>query len=157
MARGRGPRALGASLPDAARAALRKGGLAQVQLVSDWAAVVGPELAKHCQPRRLSFPPQERRDGTLTIAVVGPLALELQHMEPQLLDRVNAQFGYRAIERIRYVQEATRQGARAQGRRAAGTSTPIDEQMLAGVTDDTLRAALKRLGAAIATDRPKAR
>ena len=154
MARGKGPRALGASLPQAARAALRRGGLAQIQLVQDWAAVVGPELAKHSQPRRLSFPPQERRDGTLTIAVAGPLALELQHMEPLLLERVNAQFGYRAVERIRYVQETPRQPARP---RPTAPAPAPDESALAGVEDADLRAALKRLAAAIAADPGKGR
>ncbi len=154
MARGKGPRALGASLPQAARTALRRGGLAQIQLVSDWAAIVGPELAKHSQPRRLSFPPQERRDGTLTIAVAGPLALELQHMEPLLLERVNAHFGYRAVERIRYVQEMTRQAAPS--RRPRPVSAP-DDRVLAGVEDAELRAALKRLAAAIAADPSKDR
>lgn len=154
MARGKGPRALGASLPQAARTALRRGGLAQVQLVSDWAAIVGPELAKHSQPRRLSFPPQERRDGTLTIAVAGPLALELQHMEPLLLERVNAHFGYRAVERIRYVQEMARQAAPS--RRPRPAPAP-DDRVLAGVEDADLRAALKRLAAAIAADPGKDR
>ncbi len=158
LTRGKGLRALGTALPAAARAALKKGGLASAQLVTDWAAIVGPEMARHSEPRRLSFAPGERRNGTLTIAVGGGLALELQHMEPLVLERVNAHFGYRAIERLRFIQDppSPHAGAQPTPRRGQAGTKPAPGAADA-VGDDALRAALQSLAAAMTERAEKSR
>ena len=62
--------------------------------------MVGPLLAARSMPERLRFPQGERLGGTLFIRVEGSFALEFQHLTPQILERVNTFYGYRAVERL---------------------------------------------------------
>ena len=56
------------------------------------------------RPIQLAFPRGERKGGVLTVACGGAAALELQHLKPQILDRVNTHFGYGAVREIRFRQ-----------------------------------------------------
>src|SRR5947209_95459 len=73
-----GPRALGALVPAVTRAAFRRRAPATAQVLTDWAAIVGPALADVTLPRRL-------QGGTLSISCAGPIAMELQHLTTELL------------------------------------------------------------------------
>jgi len=64
-----GMQAIGASLPRIAKPILGKQGLGEAQLLAEWPAIIGEELARHCWPIKLSFPRGERRDGTLRLRV----------------------------------------------------------------------------------------
>lgn len=149
--RASGPRALSTLLPAVAKTAFKRGGQALATLAADWDAIVGPELGRQTLPVKLAFAPGERAGGTLHIAASGALALELQHQEPQVLERINGHFGYRAVERIRLVQDVARIEARLRRRTPApktnanAPAPPVD-----GVDDPDLRAALSRLGQALA-------
>lgn len=150
-------RAIGAALPAITAPILGKQGLGKegvgaAQLVSEWPAIVGAELAGATWPMKLSFPRGERTAGTLRLRVVPALALEVQHREPMLLERINGYFGYRAVARIAIIQgppplpdapapPVLRPLAPAE-RRALDTS--LDQ-----IADPELRAALDRLGSAI--------
>ena len=94
-----GPRPVGALVPALTRPAFRKRSPATAQMQADWGVIVGPALAAITAPRRLS-------GATLTLSCSGPIALELQHMAPELLARVNGHFGRVLAERLRFVQEA---------------------------------------------------
>jgi hypothetical protein len=111
--------AIGASLPRIAKPVLGKQGLGEAQLLQEWPAIIGDELARYCWPIKLSFPRGERRDGTLRLRVASALALEIQHREPVLLERINGYFGYRAVVRLALVQGPPPQGARATAAGAA--------------------------------------
>lgn len=157
--RGGGPRPLAAPLGSIAKRTLGRRGFAEGGLITDWRAVVGAELAASCWPDRISFPLGKKDGGTLRIRVAGGLAIELQHLVPQVLDRINGHFGYRAIERISILQ-APPDGDRA--RRPAATTRPAPprdpglqnslEAALAEVGDPEIRAALARLGRAMISD-----
>ena len=92
--------AIGANLSRIATPVLGKQGLGEAQLLQQWPAIVGEDLARHCWPVKLSFPRGQRRDGTLRLRVISALALEIQHREPVLLERINGYFGYRAVARL---------------------------------------------------------
>jgi hypothetical protein len=93
-----GPRTLAALLPPITRPAFRARSPAATQLMTDWQALVGPQTAAMAHPRRFA-------GGTLTLAVAGPAALELQHLAPQLIARINAGVGHALVERLRFVQD----------------------------------------------------
>jgi hypothetical protein len=99
-----GPRALAATLSGIARRALGRRGLAEGGLALDWPAVAGPDLAPHCLPLRIAFPPGERRLGTLHLRVESGFAPRLAHSESMLVERVNAHLGYAAVARIKLLQ-----------------------------------------------------
>jgi len=98
--RGRGARPLGQLLAPLIRPLAKKRPAAEAALLADWPAVVGEELA------RLRFDrPSERRDGVLELACDSAAAVEVQHLAPQFIGRVNAYFGYPAVARLRLRQK----------------------------------------------------
>lgn len=147
-----GMRAVASELPRIAAPVLGKRGLAEGQLIVQWAAIIGADLAEHVSPDRLSFPRGERQDGTLHLRVASGFALEIQHREPQLIERINAFFGYRAIARLRLVQAPAVRAARPAPilpLPLAANEQQMLDQRLAGIEDPELRAALQRLGASV--------
>ena len=144
-------RAIAAEVPRIAQAALGKRGFGEAQLVTQWEAVIGPELAPKLAPERLSFPRGERSEGTLRLRVASAFAIEAQHLEPMIIERINGFFGYRAVARLVLVQGplpsvATR--AALPRPLTAAEERQLDTR-LAELPDSELREALKRLGAAV--------
>lgn len=154
-----GLRALAGLAPRLTDPLLRKRGFAEGRIVRDWAAIVGPELAMVCAPDKLGFPRGRRDGGTLTLRVVSGRALELQHLAPQLIERLNVHFGWAAVERI-----ALRQGPlpkAAMGRVPGSRSLTVDEKAavadwVSGIDDRRLKERLTALGEALAARRPPA-
>jgi hypothetical protein len=85
-------------VPGVTRPAFRKRSPAGAELMADWANVVGARLAVATEPRRLTR-------GQLTIACAGPMAMELQHVAAELIDRINTYAGSKLVERLRFVQD----------------------------------------------------
>ncbi|MFT8244103.1 DUF721 domain-containing protein [Roseomonas sp. BN140053] len=130
---------MGSLVPRLTRPAFRRRSPAGAMLMSDWPSLVGPALAAVTSPLRLTR-------GTLTIACSGPMAMELQHLGPQLMQRINAALGAVAVESLRFVQQATSRPVAnpAATRPAPPLPEPLRER-LAGVADPDLRGALERL------------
>lgn len=83
---------------------MRKHGYLKARLFTQWAEIVGAETARKCHPKQLTFPQKQNINGTLTLRVSSGFALELQHLEPVLLEKMAVYFGFRAIDRIRLEQ-----------------------------------------------------
>lgn len=132
------PMPLGNLLPRLTRPAFRKRSPAGAQVMADWAQMVGPALAAVTSPLRLTA-------GTLTLACAGPVAMELQHLAPELIARINAHLGRVAVERLRFVQASPPAAARA-------APPPVDKPLPAQVKshldalpEGELRDALEKL------------
>lgn len=91
-------------MPEIGRAAFRRFGFVQSSIVTRWPDIVGDRYAEVTAPESLRFPHGKREGGTLHLTVSGAHAPMLQHIEPELIARVNRFFGYRAVERIRMSQ-----------------------------------------------------
>lgn len=146
-----GLRAIGAESSKATSPMRRKRGFFEASVFSDWTAIVGPDLGDQCVPLRLVRGP-EGEGGTLHVRVTGPLALELQHLEPQVIERINGFYGFRAIARLRMHQGPIAppvRKARPAPPKASDDDLAALEQQLATVTDPELRRALKELGQSI--------
>src|SRR5215207_4164978 len=68
---------------------------------------VGPRLAAACQPIRIEWSRRGLRNrderpqpAMLIVRVEGAFALELQHVAPLLMERINAYYGWRCVGRI---------------------------------------------------------
>jgi hypothetical protein len=104
--RGGGARPLGQLLAPLIRPLAKKRPAAEAALLADWPAVVGEELARLALPIRLRFDrPSERREGVLELACDSASAVEVQHLAPQFIGRVNAYLGYPAVARLRLRQK----------------------------------------------------
>jgi len=145
-----GPRHMSRMIPDVAGKALGKKGLGYGKLVTDWATIVGADLGEATAPVKLSFPKGERTDATLTIDIIPARAIEVQHSMPQLIERVNAVFGYRAVARIKLVQRPPTKTAPPPNLRPLSLSEESDlVELTQVVPDGELRAALESLGRAM--------
>jgi hypothetical protein len=147
-----GMRALAAEVPRIAAPALGKRGFAEAHLIAEWASIVGAELADKISPDRLSFARGERREGTLRLRVAPGLGPEVQHRTPQILERINGFFGYRAIARLMLVQGPPARPARAlppRPRPLAPAEREALDRRLAAIAEPQLRDALRRLGTAV--------
>lgn len=156
--RGGKPKALAQALPAITKRILGKRGLAEGSLISDWSSIVGEQVASRCIPKQLAFKrSSERREGTLTLRVESGFATELVYLEEQLLERINAHFGYRAVAKLKLLQGPVHPTDH-RARRAVKPLAPADQSALdakvAEIEDEDLRKALSDLGAAVFS-RPK--
>ena len=87
-----------------ARPAFARHGQAWADLLRNWPRIA-PELAAFCAPEKL-VRPRGAKGGTLHLRVMPARALELQHMQTELIARINAFFGHAAVARIAFVQVA---------------------------------------------------
>lgn len=161
--RGGGPKALADSLRKVTSRALGQRSLAERSLILDWPSIAGGDIARLCTPQGLSFQHRHHRlDGMLTLRVVSGQATRLQHLEPQLIERINGYLGYRAVARLRLLHGGTPAAGPSQtpaaepdaedARAPAENSRTPDEDRAPGgetITDPALKAALARLGRAV--------
>jgi hypothetical protein len=136
-------------------------GFASTDIVIGWPEIAGERLAARSEPikiewpRRRHYPGQEEtaEPATLVIRVESAFALEVQHLAPVLIERVNARYGYRCIGKIVLKQGPVR---RAPPRPGPKPFDPAIEaamrEKLPDFSDDGLREAVVRLGAGILTD-----
>jgi len=149
-------------VPRLTRKAFEKYGFALAALLTDWPSIVGADIASYTAPERLRWPRgveafdevepgNERRPGaTLVVRVDGPRAIELQHRARQVIERINASFGFRAVAELRFVQapiegQSAPKDPPSQPVQPDGEGAPPPE--LAMIEEEALRNALNRLRA----------
>ena len=135
---------------------LAKQGFGQSSLILHWDDIVGERLAECCEPIKLQWPPRAPQrapdaavePATLVLRVSGGMAIEIQHMAPILVERVNSHLGWRAVGRIA-IKQGPLQRAGRPVRIAPPDAAALAEARAAteGVADEGLRTALVRLGA----------
>lgn len=82
-------------------------GLMEIEILSGWTSIVGEDLAQYSLPQKISFRKNERSDGTLELLVLsGAFAMEIKQREPQILDKINTYFGYKAVSKLKIVQNS---------------------------------------------------
>ena len=157
----RPPRLIGRPLADLVAPAIGKTlaarGFAAADVVMAWPDIVGERLAEVSEPIALEWPRSATaRDtpgaaATLVLRVEGAFGLELQHLAPAILERVNAYFGWRCAAKL-----VIRQGRVSREPRARPPRRPPGKEALAlgrlraaGIADETLREALAQLGALV--------
>ncbi|MEO9601558.1 DUF721 domain-containing protein [Parasphingorhabdus sp.] len=91
-------------VPEIGRAAFRRYGFIQSSVVSRWPEIVGERYAAVSLPESIRFPRGEKEGGTLHLMVSGAYATLMQHIAPDIIERVNRFFGYGAISHIRFRQ-----------------------------------------------------
>jgi hypothetical protein len=128
-------------------------GFASTELVTHWDDIVGADIAVHCEPIRLKWPRGGDVDApdpaTLVLRVEGPIAIEIQHLAPLILERVNRFFGWRAVGRLSLRQAPLARRAPPPERPAPDPEATARVAATLDIADEELRSALARLGAAI--------
>lgn len=132
-------------------------GFGEASLIMQWREIVGVRIADICAPEKLRWaargrkasPDKPQEPATLVLRVEPGFGLEIQHMAPAIVDRINAHLGWRCVARLTLRQEALQRpaSARPAARRAPDPAIRARAEAAAeGVAEDGLRAALVRLG-----------
>lgn len=105
-ARGFQGRSVGTVLGRIIAPTLKKRGFRQIDILAHWPMIVGDHLAALSCPERISRSGRLSPDGgaVLTVKVEGAMALEVQHMSPLILERINQHYGAGSITRLNIVQ-----------------------------------------------------
>jgi len=146
-ARGGQARAISDLMPEIGRTAFRKFGFVQSSVVTRWVEIVGPRHAQVCAPESIRFPPGEKADGILQLVVVPAHAPIIQHVIPEIIERVNRFFGYKAVAKVKLRQGAV-QAPSATSPAAPPSLRPVPIELgesLRDIGDPELRAVLESL------------
>lgn len=150
------PAPIGAQVLGVARTAFARRGFAEAHILAHWPEIVGSGLAGFSSPEKLVFPrvsgegAKARRQGaTLVLRVDGPVAVEIRHLEPQIVERINAYYGYGAVQRLKLVQGPLPPKPRPPTRQIRALK-PEERQALAqdleSIEEPALKKALEKLG-----------
>ena len=152
----RGLQPMARLVPKITGATFRRRGFTETRILTDWPLIIGQRLAPHCVPEKLVFRGKQRDGGILHLRVHAPLAIEFQHLEPRIIERINTFFGYSAVTGLRLIQGVVK------GRVVAAPrpdKPPIaqdeDTETTAEEDEDSLETALRRLGKAVRLDAQK--
>lgn len=137
-----GPRPVGTMIPALTREAFRKRSPAATQIMVDWATIVGPNLARATTPRRLSR-------GVLTIGCTGPVAMELQYLAAELMNRINAHVGSSTVSQLKFMQVSLDFPLMRQPAAIAPAVAAAAEAAVSTLPVGELRGALAALGRAV--------
>jgi hypothetical protein len=102
--RGGEARAVSDLMPEIGRAAFRRFGFVQSSVVSRWDEIVGRRYAEVSAPEFIRFPFGKKAEGTLELTVEGAHATMMQHILPEIIERVNRFFGYAAVAQVKIRQ-----------------------------------------------------
>lgn len=164
ISRGRGPasKSVGAFVPGLTRKAFEKFGFSTASMIMDWPRIAGADLAQWTTPERVKWPQGydtaelaqdsgARPGATLVLRVDPAHALDVEYRARQIMECINAYFGYRAIAELRLLQAPLPTHAIAKSR---FVTSPAHQQ--SSTSEDPLARALARMQAGVngATNRP---
>jgi hypothetical protein len=158
-------RAVGAFVPKATAKACEQHGFHAAEIILNWSAIVGPQLAAYTAPRRIRWPKAPERVGgepkvgtpigrgvksALEIWVEGGRAHEIPYLKAPIIARINTYFGYRAITDILPIAgTVTSEPPPKPLLRATPAELQTVKKTIPLPNDDALADALARLGAAM--------
>src|SRR5688572_25512356 len=142
-------------VPQIGRAAFRRFGFIQASVVTRWPEIVGPHHAQVCMPEAIRFPPGEKSGGILQLVVLPAHAPLIQHVIPEIVERVNRFFGYKAVAKVKLRQGAVKAPHAERPRTAPPSLKPIPLELgdsLRDIGDPELRTVLESLARSLGND-----
>ncbi len=144
-----GPKAIGGKIGKLTRTALKKRGFAAADILLHWDQIVGTHLAQYSCPEKLNYSRKNNLNAVLKLRVAPGHAPEIIHLEPQIIEKINAFFGYRAVGRLLLVQAPITRAAPGREKNFAPLSKQTSgelEDNLQKIDDPDLQARLRSLG-----------
>ncbi len=147
-ARGFQGRSVGTLLARIVTPVMRKRGFRDIDVWTHWPVIVGPQLAAFSMPERISR--RNTQGAVLTVKVEGAMALEVQHMAPLILERLNRHYGAGSITKIAIIQGPLPAKKQYRLQKPSSNEELVRaEAALGPFPDGPLKAALARLGARV--------
>ena len=150
--RNRGLEHVSVLIRDSMQDAAASQGFATSLILTGWTEIAGPSIAEFTAPVRISYG-RDGKGATLVLKVFGPRAQEVSMSVPRLIERINASYGYRAIDSIKITQVGANPNASAGPTRQplrrrkpeAGELNRV-ESSIGDIKDEQLRRMLLELG-----------
>ncbi|WP_240654604.1 DUF721 domain-containing protein [Croceicoccus ponticola] len=146
--RGGEAKAIADLMPQVGRTAFRRFGFVQSSVVTRWPEIVGPHHAKVSAPESIRFPHGEKSDGTLHLVVLPAHAPLIQHVIPEIIERVNRFFGYSAVAKVKMRQGQVQPSHAEEPAKSPPSLKPIPMELgdsLRDIGDPELRTVLESL------------
>jgi len=153
--RGQGAKVIGDLMPEIGRTAFRRFGFVQSSVVTRWPEIVGPTHALVCVPEAIRFPPGEKSEGILQLVVKPAHAPLIQQVLPEIIERVNRFFGYKAVARAKIRQGAVKPPSAEERPKPPPSLKPIPMELgdsLRDIGDPELRTVLESLARSLGDD-----
>jgi hypothetical protein len=152
---------LGPALADA----LKARGFATADIIGHWPDIVGARLAEQSQPMKIQWPPRPKTDkpeaapapATLILRVESAFALEIEMSAAQIIERINAVFGWRCVGKLRLRQGPVDHPVRRERPQIPDLAPEAATKLasdLDGIENTGLREALERLGRQVRGAKP---
>ncbi len=155
--RGGNARAISDLMPDIGRAAFNRFGFVQSSVVTRWTEIVGDQYAMISSPDAIRFPRGKKSGGILELTVEGAHATLIQHVIPEIIERVNRFFGYGAVERVKIRQGSVAAPEKPRAK-APPNLRPVPIELgenLRDIADPELHAVLESLAQTLIADEDK--
>ena len=144
------------------RPVFEKFGFQRAALITDWESIIGAPLCHFTVPEEIKWNNAnndlaeveqygQKKGATLVLRVEGPAALEVQHQAPQIIERINSYFGYRAIADIRILQAPLERSGTQEPVKRFDLEQPIANETRLNMDDERMESAFKRLWRGIQT------
>ena len=144
---------IGTNVTKIVKPLISKRGFGNSEIINNWVNIVGDKLAQNITPQKISYNRNSNVDGVLLLRVnSSSVALEIQYIEKQIVNKINTYFGFSAIGRIKIIQGPipTPEKKIVDKIKTVANTDKIElERKLNSVKDPDLRVALAALGTAI--------
>jgi len=131
-----------------------------VEITLHWEDIIGKDIYNFSTPKQTKFDPKANKRTLYIDVPVGGFALELQHKENYILNKVNAYFGYNAVHKLNINQnmnmlpkKIVSDVSRDQKKELTPDEEKYLQEVLQEIKDEKLREILTNLGKSIMTNK----
>lgn len=133
---------------------IKSQGFYESRIILDWEKIMGGPLSLQTHPQKISFSKGKRGEGTLVLLVTSAIAPEIMHLSPQIIERINGYFGYKAVQKI-ILKHATFKKKIYFSKEETSVQSAYQEEsvkllkFLEDIPDQNLKNSLSKLGKAL--------
>jgi len=153
----RGIKSLSHALDIITKPVFLKRGFAENRIITDWSKIVGDSISACSVPRKLTFLKDKQSNGTLYVEVSNSgFATEIVYLEPTILEKIACYFGYKAVSRLKILQNPQTQAKAAQKappkKEISKENNDALEASIAEIDYEELKQSLRSLGRGILSE-----
>ena len=142
---------IGVDMRNLAKNVLGKRGFSNVDLIAHWPEIIGENLAKAVKPDKITYPKNDRINGTLYVRVQGgAFATLFEHQKNIILDKINTFLGYSALSNVKIQQDVQVNFEKPVEKIIERQLTDNQEELLQkstdGIADENLKKQLYEIG-----------
>lgn len=83
--------------------------MVEVDIMLNWIDIIGDNISSYCRPLKAKFNPKNNCRTVYVEVPAGGFALEIQHKEKYIIEKINSYFGYNAIHKLNISQNMNMQ------------------------------------------------